>query len=163
MIASRVGIFCLSKRFDSLPMWAHYANNAAGLAIEFADLDSSFEGDATGVLREPREVVYESEIEGVTFDPRSHESLFFSKYSDWSYEQEVRVVLPLSECRVMATGSSSLYLFDVPRTCVRRVILGWNVQPTMANAVRAAVAVANPRVAVVHAQFRRGRVTLAED
>ena len=29
-----VGLFCLSLRYDSLPMWAHYARNAAGLVVE---------------------------------------------------------------------------------------------------------------------------------
>lgn len=78
-IASKVGLFCLSRRFDSLPMWAHYAANATGFAVEFAGLENEFTGDATGVLRQLREVTYAQEIEGVTFDPKSHESLFFSK------------------------------------------------------------------------------------
>ena len=67
-IASNVGLFCLSRRFDSLPMWAHYAVNATGFAVEFTDLESEF----TVMLQAfyaNREVTYAQEIEGVTFDP----------------------------------------------------------------------------------------------
>ena len=38
-MSSKVGLFCLSERFDSLPMWAHYAANATGLAVEFRALE----------------------------------------------------------------------------------------------------------------------------
>lgn len=162
-IASNVGVFCLSQRFDSLPMWAHYASNATGFVVEYADLNCSFKGNETCVLWQLREVVYESEINGVTFDPKSYESLFFSKYSDWSYEREVRVVLPLSDCRVTQLDTGSLYLFDLPPACVRRIILGWNMPPATADAIRAAVAATNPCVSVVRALFRRGKVTIISD
>ena len=56
-MSSNVGLFCLSRRYKSLPMWAHYAGNAAGLAVQFRDLDKVFPGDETGdetgVLRKP--------------------------------------------------------------------------------------------------------------
>ncbi len=162
-IASNVGVFCLSKRFDSLPMWAHYASNATGFVIEYADLNCSFKGDETGVLRQLREVVYESEITGVTFEPNSYESLFFSKYSDWSYERESRVILPLSDCRVTPLKTGNLYLFDLPPTCVRCVILGWNMPQATADAIRAAVSATNSRVSVVRALFCRGKVTFISD
>ena len=76
-IASKVGILSLSYRPDSLPMWAHYARNATGLLIEFAGLEEVFKGDDTGVLGIPVDVRYDQEHLGVTFDPASHDSLFF--------------------------------------------------------------------------------------
>lgn len=159
-IASKVGVFCLSRRFDSLPMWAHYAGNATGFAVEFTKLESVFRGDPTGVLRELREVIYEQEIEGVTFDPKSHESLFFSKYLDWSYEQEVRVVLPLADCRKQKLSSGDLFLYSLPIDCVSRVILGWNMEPASVALIMEAVANVNPRIEVAHARFVRGKVSL---
>ncbi|WP_333583783.1 DUF2971 domain-containing protein [Rivihabitans pingtungensis] len=159
-IASNVGLFCLSRRFDSLPMWAHYAANATGFAVEFTDLESEFTGDATGVLRQLREVTYAQEIEGVTFDPKSHESLFFSKYMDWSYEQEARVVLPLADCRQHIHDQSILYLYDLPTKFIRRVILGWNINRTSVDVVRDAVSEFCPNAEVVQAKFLRGKVSL---
>jgi len=158
-IASKVGLFCLSRRFDSLPMWAHYAANATGFAVEFAGLEDEFTGDATGVLRQLREVTYAQEIEGVTFNPKSHESLFFSKYMDWSYEQEVRVVLPLADCHQHIHDQGILYLYNLQPKYIRRVILGWNINRTSADAVQDAVSEVCPNVEVVKAQFRLGKVS----
>lgn len=158
-IASKVGLFCLSRRFDSVPMWAHYAANATGFAVEFTGLENEFTGDATGVLRQLREVTYAQEIEGVTFDPKSHESLFFSKYIDWSYEQEVRVALPLADCRRHVHDQGILYLYSLPTKYIRRVILGWNINQTSADAVQNAVTEVCPSAEVVQAHFFRGRVS----
>ena len=83
-MSSKVGLLCLSKRFDSLPMWAHYAANASGLVVEFRELEQAFSGDDTGVLRQATSITYESDSSGVTFDPKSHRSLFFEKHQDWS-------------------------------------------------------------------------------
>jgi hypothetical protein len=160
VIRSKVGFFCLSKRFDSLPMWAHYAANASGFVIEYVNLDEIFCGDATGVLSQIRNVRYEREIEGVTFDPCSHESLFFTKYSDWSYEAEARVVLPLAECRAKPAEARKLYLYDLPSESLNRLVLGWNIDPSKSKDIQAAVAEINPCVQVVQAQFRRGEISL---
>jgi hypothetical protein len=159
-IASKVGIFCLSRRFDSLPMWAHYAANATGFVVELVKLKSVFAGDGTGVLWEPREVSYGSEIEGMTFNPQSHESLFFSKFSDWSYEQEVRVILPLHSCRSKETQSGNLYLYDVPSITVSRIILGWKMERSHVEDIKSAALDLNPQVRVVRAQFLNGSVRI---
>ena len=98
-----------------------HAASAAGLAVEFRNLENVFTGDETGILRKPTSVRYRREV-GVTFDPQSHDSMFFAKFEDWSYEQEVRVVLPLSDCKMETVSRKQLYLFEVPRSCVARVI-----------------------------------------
>ncbi len=159
-ISSKVGLFCLSRRFDSLPMWAHYAANATGLAVEFKDLEQVFAGDETGVLRQPTPVTYQRESFGVTFDPQSHRSLFFAKFQDWSYEQEVRVVLPLSECQKHTTPAMQLYTYQIPKTCIARVVLGWNMSPANKAQVEERVKKDNPSVTVSHARFSQGRVGL---
>lgn len=159
-MSAKVGLFCLSLRCDSLPMWAHYAENAAGLVVRFRNLDAVFPGDETGVLRQPIPVRYERERSGVTFHPKSHESIFFDKFQDWSYEQEVRVVLPLADCRRAAVGARSLFLFDLPPDCVSAVILGWNMSSERCRAVRDWVERLNSRVEILHARFVRGHVQL---
>jgi hypothetical protein len=157
-MSSKVGLFCLTQRYDSLPMWAHYAANATGLVVEFQNLEDVFPGDDTGVLYQPIAVRYERERVGVTFDPRSHESIFLSKYQDWSYEQEVRVVVPLADCRQVQLADKPLYLLDIPRMCITRVILGWKMEPPVAESVRAFARDLNSDVKVLHARFTRGRV-----
>lgn len=160
-MSAKVGLFCLTERFDSLPMWAHYANNATGLAVEFQGLDAVFPGDDTGVLRRPIPVRYERERIGVTFDPQSHESLFFAKFQDWSYEKEVRVVLPLTECRtVQPDGDRRLYMFDIPKRCIARIILGWRMTEEAVSTVLKLTRTINPQVKVVRARIVRGQVQL---
>ena len=163
MMASDVGVFCLSTRMDSLPMWAHYADNAKGVVVEFRDLSEIFRGDDTGVLRQPTLVRYEREQLGVTFDPQSHESLFFTKFEDWRYEREVRVVLPLDECRIVnVDGRPRMYTFDVPKGLVARVILGWRITSDSVNTVMDYVSSRNPSVEVVRTRIRNGNVVIAD-
>lgn len=157
-MAPKVGIFCLSNRFNSLPMWAHYANGAKGFAIEFKNLERVFQGDETGVLRQPRPVIYETEITGVTFDPVSHETLFFSKFLDWSYEQEVRVVLPLAECKQSISKDKPIYLFDLPPECVERIIFGWHMPENDQENIKQAIQQKYPNVKIGYARFARGQV-----
>ena len=174
-ISSRVGIFCLSKRRDSLPMWAHYASNAKGLVVEFEDLDKIFPGDKTGVLWQPIPVYYEQDGMGITFEPRSHESLFFCKFTDWSYEREVRIVLPLDDCHqkqdIVSNESTytchqkqdivsneSTYTYNIRPICVVRVILGWKMEPKIVRTVRNYVREINPKVNIVQTSFARGRI-----
>ncbi len=160
-MSSKVGLFCLSQRYNSLPMWAHYARNATGLVVEFVALDSHCSGDDTGVLHQPIAVRYERDRLGVSFDPQSHESIFFAKFEDWSYEQEVRVVLPLTDCRVKELPDGTRHYFhDVPRRCIKRVILGWNMPTDKVRAVHDYARAHNRDVEIVQARFVRGRVDL---
>jgi Protein of unknown function (DUF2971) len=126
-IRERVGILSLSLRYDSLPMWAHYANLARGFVVVFDDLKRSFVGDETGSLNVPKPVTYADRFAGMTFDPATQDRLFFSKLSDWSYERERRVVTALSRCRQAA--NSTLHLKDVDPSHVKAIICGWRVTP----------------------------------
>ncbi len=159
-MSSKVGLSCLSKRFDSLPMWAHYAANAAGLAVEFKDLEQAFQGDKTGILRQPTAIDYQRESYGVTFAPQSHRSLFFAKFQDWSYEQEVRVVMPLAQCEEHEISGKVLHTYQMPKACVARLVLGWNMSPAGASAIQKLVKDNNPSVAISQARFFRGGVSL---
>ena len=156
-ISSRVGIFCLSKRRDSLLMWAHYANNARGLAVEFKDLDKVFPGDRTGVLRQPIAVYYEEDGIDITFEPQSHKSLFFCKFPDWKYEQEVRIILPLDDC-CQDGLNEPIYTYNIPSTYVARVILGWKMESEMVCRVKTYVHEMSPNVSIVQTHINRDRI-----
>ena len=94
----------------------------------------------------------------MTFDSRSHEALFIAKFKDWSYEDEVRVIMPLEACRQVMVGDKRLHLFDIPRTCIARVILGWNMPTADVERVRQHAAARDPMVDVVQARCIRGQV-----
>ena len=80
------GILSLSRRHDSLPLWAHYADNHTGYCLEFRN-----EGDfATGY-----EVLYQEKMPlrlSSEIDPYQCDFLF-TKRPEWAYEEEVRILV----------------------------------------------------------------------
>jgi hypothetical protein len=158
-IRARVGIFSLSLRYDSLPMWAHYADLARGFVVVFEDLEKAFSGDETGSLNIPKPVVYSNEFTGMTFDPSTQDSLFFSKLSDWSYEREWRVVSALSACR--QSPGDTLHLRHVDPVHLTAVISGWRVSTDNRSLLSDSVKRLNPAVELISANLDRGKVNLS--
>ena len=76
-LANKVGVFCVADDYASSTMWAHYADNSHGVAIEFARLHDAFQVDETGLFSQLRQITYKTPRALMTFDPRSHENLFF--------------------------------------------------------------------------------------
>jgi uncharacterized protein YuzE len=157
-ISQNVGIFCLSQCNDSLPMWAHYAKNAAGFVVEYRDLNDTFIGDDTGILNRLMPVRYEKDTTGVTFYPDSQETLFFTKLPDWSYEKEVRVILQLSSCDTRQNGANKIYYKNLDKKHVSSIICGWKMSPGEIETVRQAAENINPQVKIVHAEIVRGQI-----
>jgi hypothetical protein len=157
-IRAGIGILSLSERYDSLPMWAHYADLARGFAVVFENLERSFEGDGTGSLNVPKRVDYPDEFIGMTYDPSTQDRLFFSKLSDWSYEREWRVVTALKGCRLSSDGK--LYLRDVDPLHVTDVICGWRVGKDEFLSFRDDLKQVNPNARLIAATLDGGRVVL---
>ena len=161
-LRSRIGIFCMTSRIDSLPMWAHYADNARGLIVEFGGLEEIFCGDDTGILNTPLHVVYRQDLTSITFDPRSHEYMFYSKYSDWSYEREIRIALPLCKCTKCIHDDCTVHTHKIPLCHVRRIYCGWNIEREMLENVISYTRSTNPSVEVWTTNISRGQVERGE-
>lgn len=153
-ISSRVAVACFSERANSLPMWAHYASNAKGFCVEYQNLECVFKGDETDLLGRILKVDYDDGPIGITFDTESYVKLFTSKFYDWSYELERRVVLALRDLR----GEGSCRFFDLPRSHIRVLILGWNMPVETERQLRRQVEAMAPHVEVKRASLDRGRV-----
>ena len=159
IMQTRVGVLSLTSTFESLPMWAHYSNNASGFVVEFRELEAVFCGDGTGSLNALKPVEYYSEYKGMTFDPTTQDNLFFSKHLSWSYEQEWRVVVPLDECSQPIPG---LHLRQVPASHVTGVILGWRCSEADKTAIIKAVAQVNPSMSIKQASVPHGKLLLSD-
>jgi hypothetical protein len=157
-IRSRVGVLSLTPRFDSLPMWAHYADLARGYVVVFENLERSFAGDETGSLNIPKAVVYNEQLTGMTFDPSTQDRLFFSKLSDWSYEREWRIVTGLKACKQSSDGK--LYLRNVDHLHMTSVICGWRARADEAALLCKELKRLNPDAKLISAALDRGRVNL---
>lgn len=157
-IRSRVGILSLSQRYDSLPMWAHYANLAKGFVVVLENLKCSFSGDNTRSLNILRPVVYTDQFIGMTFDPSTQDRLFFSKLLDWSYEREWRVVTALNSCQ----RDGNLYLRKVDRNNITEVICGWRVCENDISLLTKELHRLNPDIKLTSAVLDRGMVRLTQ-
>jgi hypothetical protein len=158
-IRAKIGVLSLSERYDSLPMWAQYADLAKGFVVIFENLELSLKGDKTGSLNVPKPVVYTERFIGMTFDPSTQDRLFFSKILDWSYEREWRVVTALEACRRSSDGK--LYLYDVPPSHLAGVICGWRVGEEDISSLRDDLKRVNPNARLIRAILDSGRVILS--
>jgi hypothetical protein len=156
LMRSKVGILSLTERYDSFPMWAHYANNARGFVVQIENLGEPFSGDTTGSLNVLKKVDYQKEFVGMTFDPTTQDDLFFSKLEDWSYEKEWRVVTALNDCDCVTDPTQSCrnsasysYLRNIDDKHITSVICGWQIADNDVACLRDELAQINPKIQVI--------------
>ncbi len=155
------GILSLSLRYDSLPMWAHYADNARGFVVIFKDLEDFFSGDETGVLDEVKPVIYSNVFRGMTFDPSSQNELFFWKHADWAYEQEVRVVSSLKKCNFSEINGNNMFIRSIDKKYISGIILGWNIDKSIRSIAYSLISDAGRPIEIF--QARLDKVTVVID
>lgn len=132
----RIGILSLSENPTSLLMWAHYAASHHGFALEFDSAHSFFNQQ-----RKPKEVVrhllpvaYSADRPAITmFDPEADNDTwgqrlvaeaFLTKSTDWSYEKEWRMFMPLEDPTHPHSVLGRIHLFPFPAEALTAVILG---------------------------------------
>jgi len=111
-------ICSLSKTFDCHLLWAHYASGFDGLAIEVELPDDSPEIRTV----EYRGVFGFIEMSSRINTVRAAEEVLSSKYQEWSYEKEVRIL-----------QRGEWYALKKP---VSRVIAGHRMKPALFEALR---------------------------
>jgi hypothetical protein len=83
---STTRIYSMSKRCDKMNLWASYAANHEGLCLEFSN---------SGLFSETCEVIYCNEAEmDITNSNQITSYFLYYKNTDWSNEEEVRLVFP---------------------------------------------------------------------
>lgn len=107
---NRHKIYSLCKRWNNMSMWAKYANNATGYCLEFKN---------SGLFSRAYDVHYSDEdiTQDFTDLSKVNSYFFFCKKSEWSNEEEVRIVTPSSVPNPIS--------FDP--TLLSRVILGYKI------------------------------------
>jgi hypothetical protein len=111
-IAQRFGILCFCKRWHNPVLWSHYADSHRGMSL-------GFEVDEGGL----KPVSYLNGRPPLQLPPTQErvEELLYTKYRDWSYEEELRCWFSLEE-REASTGLH-FYSFD-EKVQLREVIAG---------------------------------------
>ena len=117
----KVGFLCLSRTWQSLTMWAHYADQYAGAVIEF-DGDHEFFRGAFDIHYSSRRPIRDLMLYLNEEIPIAE---MCEKPLDWKYEQEVRLARALSDCeRVNGDAETAICVAEMPISCIKRVILG---------------------------------------
>lgn len=117
-----VGILCLSRNPESLLMWGHYGDEYRGAIVEFDESHEFFEGLIPVTYRKNRPIYDVSDFFGLQFPIAD----LCVKPNDWSYEKEVRVVRPLSNCAEVDKdhNENAVMTMDIPIDCIRGVVMG---------------------------------------
>ncbi len=127
VVNNAVGVLSLSERCDNPLMWAHYASAHSGFVIGLDGEHEFFrpERDPDDPLNFLAPVEYTGTRPSVTVADTPISALLLRKSVDWSYEREWRSVRYLQDATaVIPVDGHQCYLFDLPRACVREIILG---------------------------------------
>ena len=83
----QVGVCCLSGENDNILMWSHYAKDHTGICLEF-DYSNT-------ILLPARKVIYKNDYPKINildiYDKKKITNLYFTKATDWKYENEYRI------------------------------------------------------------------------
>jgi len=154
-----VGVLSLTTNPKDVVMWAHYGSNGAGACI---GIDLSHPALGTYIphsehlkphkhLFMPIDLGY-SKVPPICDGDEPAECVykaFFTKFERWSYEEELRILRPISECL-----ADRAPLFAFPTSLIREIIIGHAAtDDTQTRAINLASRL--PNVSVKRARVRR--------
>jgi hypothetical protein len=137
LVSQKWGIFSLSANPVQHLMWAHYGDSHRGIVVEFNETDKIF--NHASFLRceyNNTPAMYDSSA-GV--NQAAVELFARRKRTDWSYEEESRLIVPFSLCRPATNGSSKIYLFAIEPQAILSVTFGLRTPDSLKNEVAAAL------------------------
>lgn len=126
----KLGVLSLSERNDSILMWSHYADNHKGFCI---GLKGNLGFDHDKLIKVKYEKVryrrvfsewLELQLDKEKFLDKAEEELVCTKYDDWNYEKEWRIV-----------SSAGKGVRTYPAHVIDRIIFGLHMQPSDRNRV----------------------------
>ncbi|WP_432745900.1 DUF2971 domain-containing protein [Methylobacter sp. G7] len=145
MINPKILILSLSKTFSNLLMWSHYADNHKGFVIGFDESHEFFyRKDHRGANTSPNKVSYTTQ-RSVTHqsDYDSYEKILCEKSINWAYEEEVRIFRSFKKDTRICSGNDEagypIYLFELPKECIKSVYIGANAQPDLKNEILSSI------------------------
>ena len=124
IMASTTLALSLSEKPDSLLMWAHYTKSHEGFIIGFDSGHSFFKGKGRGIFRLLK-VLYSNKRPNVGLSKLSLIDTYFTKSTDWEYEQEWRLFADVNDAsEILGPAKLPICLFDIPADAISEVILG---------------------------------------
>lgn len=118
-IIDSYGMICFSASWQNPLMWSHYGDKHKGICLGFEVAEEHIKtvlymDKITKAERDPHKFTQFLESGGI-------DKLLTLKYKDWSYEKELRVIVPIEE----RDAKTQLYFTDFKDNIVlREIILG---------------------------------------
>ena len=123
------GVISLTRKRDSLLMWAHYADSHQGFVIEFDSANPFFNRTRNSKAKAGRlwKMKYTAARPQITLPIASEPDNIFIRFKskEWRYEQEWRIVFNFSNAdKVHNDKDEEIHLFNIPPEAIRSVICG---------------------------------------
>lgn len=156
------GLLSLSETATSKLMWSFYSDGGRGFVVEFDPSHEWFnckmaDNDSYRHIRQVRYVVdrepmyFASKEDAATRD----EAVLYTKTIEWEFEEEWRIIRGFKEAKEMKgqdTYQNEIFLFEIPPSAIRAVILGYRTTPQREKELREIV---NTNANLRHVAFRR--------
>jgi hypothetical protein len=127
--ARSVGVLSLSATNDNLLMWAHYTQQHTGFVIGFDTAKEAWieSGRLNGPPGEPFKIIYSGTRPApVNITDTTPEHIWYTKSSEWEYEQEWRVTrwIPKAPRTATRADGQKVPLFPFPPEALSQIIFG---------------------------------------
>ena len=117
---NHIGLVCLSKNYRSPLLWGHYSNSATGLAFGFENLQGGESIDVKYENSRPECIWPAANAMNPAASDWLQKRSFGVKGTDWAYEQEVRYIVFLDNCKI----ADGLYFVDFNPAELKEIIIG---------------------------------------
>lgn len=156
-IHTKDGVLCFSRSWRNPVLWSHYGDKHRGICLGF-DVDDNVTipvSYAADLLRLKLDKAKLHE----PFSKQVANQLLTTKFKDWAYEEEVRILASLAKARC----NDGLYFYSfAPNLVLREVILGPRCD-TSIDEVRSLVQSFDPHVHVLKGRLAFQKYGVVED
>jgi len=137
---SKIGIFSLSRRWNSTLMWSHYCESHKGFCVGFDRNNSFF--TSGGVSNDKqitlRPVTYSEQRVKIPTERgiKVNFDVMYTKSKDWEYEDEERMLgLFENSDQKLSIVPYDIHLFKVPHTAIHEIVIGANATQSLTEKI----------------------------
>ena len=127
-------IFSLSKKWNEILMWSHYADSHRGFCVGYDKNHTFFNNyisPDSNTSKTVLEVIYSADRVQIPMsfkDKKLEFEPFITKSLNWEYESEVRIISSISLADLtLKEEPNDICLFKIPHSAIKEIILGANI------------------------------------
>ena len=148
-LSKEIGLFCMSEKNDDILMSSHYGDDHKGYCLQFKATDD------TPVFGAAQQVSYQDDYPVVDFFNTPNDAqvqrIFLTKFSDWRYEREWRIV----------EHKHGRGIYSYPKELLTGVIFGMHMQDCHKKKIRKWLKARGHEVKLFQARRQADKFSLA--